>query len=314
MEVLEVLDSGLLTTIQDTGRAGFRQYGVPVCGALDPISSRLANYLVGNASSDALLEITLMGPRLRFLTAAAFALSGADLSPSLNRVPLKMNETQFAVKGDVLRFGRRRHGVRCYLSISGGFSGNDLLGSRATHLRSQWGGLNGAALAKGQILSSKQSTRGPQSVLRRLPPFPVFGQEVRIVPGPEFTLVESHDLTVAPWEVSTQSDRAGIRLTGRQMTSPQKEMISSPVDVGTIQLPRGGEPLILLNDGPNIGGYPRIASVLQCDLAKVAQLGPGDTLGLSWISMQESREIHADYLHALNRLDASQGYRGKTPQ
>jgi biotin-dependent carboxylase-like uncharacterized protein len=185
----EVLEPGILTTIQDLGRYGFSQFGVPPSGALDTFSYRAGNLLVGNQQGEASLETTIMRLKLKALREVVIAITGGDLSPTLNGEPLEMWRTHVLVEGDIINFKKVRTGCRAYLAVSGGLIFPQVMGSRSTYLSGKFGGLNGRALKKGDIFFAPD-IRSPLSQLGfRFPGdwIPQFGKEplLRVIPGPQ---------------------------------------------------------------------------------------------------------------------------------
>ena len=303
VKAIVVARPGLFTTVQDLGRHGYRNYGVPVCGALDELSCRLANFLLQNDAHSPVLEITQQGPELQMLVSTALSLTGADLSPKLNGLPIEMNEAFFVAKGDVLSFGKQTIGWRSYLAIRGGFQSEKPLGSASTHVRSGWGGLNGSPIKANQVLHTVSTSRkGVNRITNHNQS--IFGNRIRIIQGPEHYLIKSNALDSNQWTVDSQSDRAGLRLQGPHLRHEAFEMVSSPTDIGTVQLPKSGQPLILLNDGPSVGGYPRVASVITADLPKLAQLELNAPLTFEWVSLQQADLSYRAYRDQLSKLGA----------
>ncbi|MDW3191224.1 MAG: biotin-dependent carboxyltransferase family protein [Cytophagales bacterium] len=280
-----VKSGGLFTTIQDLGRPGFRQFGVPVSGALDQESAALANTLVGNPIEYPLLEITQTGPYLEFEKYGALAIAGANLSPRLNGIDIPNHETVFFAKGDVLSFGQPKTGIRAYLAFSGELQVERLFGSVSTHTGNQWGGLNGQTLQKGdqlRIVPPSQHIQH-QKIRHQIRTT----NTIRVTKSMEFEALENSDqerLFSQDWIVASESNRMGIRLSGASLISKLPEMISSPTDTGIIQLPPSGLPIVLMNDSAAIGGYPRICAVLREDLPIISQKPPGATIRLKLIT------------------------------
>lgn len=274
-----IVSPGLFTTIQDGGRPGFRNMGVPISGFMDRDSAHWANHLVSNNEDAALLEITQIGPKILFHDFGALALTGANLSPKLNGISVPLNETLYFAKGDELSFGRKTSGFRTYLAFSGELQAESILGSKSTHVGNRWGGLNGSRLAKGDQLFISKSDIKPSLISKSLGE-PDIGP-IRIIPSLEFHLLPSaarDALMSQSWTISPESNRNGIRLTGDTLEFNFKEMISGPTDVGVIQLPLSGLPIILMPDSASTGGYPRIGAVIQSDLPRLAQKAPGDII------------------------------------
>jgi biotin-dependent carboxylase-like uncharacterized protein len=281
----EVVKAGLLTTIQDLGRPGFRKFGVPVSGAMDSASAILANELVGNPAHYSVLEITQTGPALIFKTYGALAITGADLTPTLNGIPIANNETIFFAKGDHLAFGPLKRGVLTYLAFAGELQAEKLFGSVSTHQGNQWGGLNGKPLMTGDRLKlnpaeHKVRHQKIESAINNT-------RIIRLAPSLEFDKLSTSDqerLFTQQWTLSASSNRTGIRLEGEPLESKLPEMISSPTDRGILQLPPSGLPLVLMNDSAAIGGYPRIGAVLQEDIPILVQKPPGSALQFKMVN------------------------------
>ena len=286
-----VVAPGLLSTIQDLGRWGHQSTGVPVAGALDSFSHRLANALVGNTRDAATLEITLAGPELRFDDDAVIAVTGADLEPALQSRAVPMNEAVTCRQGSVLRFGGRRRGARAYVAFDGGLAAPAVLGSRATHVLSRLGGLNGRALRAGDTLILGERTAPPPRRLGHAAA-PARSAAIRILPGPQhgaFAPGTLDALVSAHFQVAPHSDRMGYRLAGARLSgSPRGVLISGPTFTGAIQVPPSGEPVILMADRQTTGGYPQIATVISADLPAAGQLAPGDEVRFALCSRGEA--------------------------
>ena len=274
---------GLSTTVQDGGRWGYQHRGVSVAGAMDPVSYRLANRLVGNEEGSAVLEVTLAGPVLTFDTPTAFAVTGADFELRLDDAPVPGHARRLAPAGGRLTFGRRRAGARAYLAVRGGFDVAPVLGSRSTHLASGIGGLEGRALVAGDRLETGVA-RGPgTSVAADTAPLvdlPDGGARVRVVAGPHHDLLEDaarRALRHARFTVSAQADRMGYRLEGERLAVRDAgSLVSSAVVAGAIQVPPDGQPIVLMADRQTVGGYPHVATIITADLPVVGQLSSAD--------------------------------------
>jgi KipI family sensor histidine kinase inhibitor len=283
-----VLKPGLFTTIQDPGRWAHQDRGVPVAGPMDRRSYRLANALVGNPADAAVLEATLVGPELRIEQPARVAIAGADLSASIDGASVAVDSTHTCGAGSVLRFGDRRRGTRAYVAFDGGIDVPVVLGSRATHVVSGLGGIDGRALKAGDRLPLGE----PIHARRRSPGFSPLriegGARLRIMRGPQddyfdqsaFDLLQRTRFTVSP-----QSDRMGYRLripdAGSRIPAREGSMISDAAFMGGLQIPPSGEPILLMADRQTTGGYPQVATVITADLPLAGQLAPGD-----WIEFE----------------------------
>jgi antagonist of KipI len=293
-----VVKPGWLTTIQDLGRYGYQQYGVPVSGAMDRYAYILANRLVGNRDHEAALEITLKGPELLFERGSVIAVTGADLAPSVNGVRIPLWTSLLVQAGSRMTFGTRRAGARCYLAIAGGVDVPVVLGSRSTHLSSQTGGVKGRALAQGDILVGGVPFPHQQMTIGRCLPEklrPVYSTvaTLRIVPGPQcssFSKQAFEVLTTNPYRLSSQSDRMGYRLEGPKLAHAGSERwISDGTAMGALQVPADEQPILLMADRQTTGGYPKIAAVISADLHLAGQLMPGETITFKMITLSEAQ-------------------------
>ncbi|MGC4082417.1 MAG: 5-oxoprolinase/urea amidolyase family protein [Vicinamibacterales bacterium] len=269
-----------------SGRWGHQAFSVPVAGAMDPFAHRLANALVGNPRPAATLEVTIAGPTLQFVDDRIVAVTGATFELRLDDEPVSMDVPMSVRAGSLLTFGSRVRGARAYVAISGGVDTVPVLGSRATHLPTSTGGVDGRALRRGDRLplghhSPSSAFRPPTSDLQPLssalrPPC------VRLLPGPHddrFMTEALEALVSAPYHVDVHSDRMGFRLTGpalRHRGSP--DILSEPSPLGSLQVPASEQPLLLMADRPTTGGYTKLATVITADIGVVAQLCPGDRL------------------------------------
>ncbi len=305
MAALSVVRPGMFTTVQDLGRWGFQSRGVPVSGAMDRFSHRLANRLIGNSDQAATLEVTLIGPRIRFEEATSFAVAGATFGLMLDAVAIEMNRMIEARAGSVLRFGERQLGARSYIAIEGGVDVPKILGSRSTHVLTRMGGLDGRALRGGDRIRTVIGTSGEGQVTTAPRPFPVppfqmpdGGARLRVIPGEQtlFERLASHRFRVSP-----RSDRMGYRLDGAGVGHlPDGELISAAVVTGAVQVTPAGQPILLMADHATTGGYAIGATVITADVPVAAQLAPGD-----WIEFQECSLAAADA--ALREQEAALG-------
>lgn len=310
--VFEVLEAGLLTTVQDLGRFGYQKYGVPVSGAMDLFSFKVANLLVGNTEGEAALEITGLGSvKLKVLTAAAVALTGADLTAMIDGSPVAMWRAIKVEKDEILSLGRPRKGFRAYLSVAGGIDVPVVLGSRSTYFRAKIGGVEGRPLKKGDIISSFLPEKLPGAILRRyLPPdfIPdLTGQvEARVIMGPQddYFTEEGIRIFLNSWyEILPESDRTGYRLTGPRIAHKDKQdIITDAIPLGAIQVPGDGLPIILMADRGVTGGYPKIACVAGVDISKIAQLKPKDKIKFKKIDVREAHRLLKAESEKLSRI------------
>ncbi|SFM32842.1 5-oxoprolinase subunit C family protein [Salibacterium qingdaonense] len=297
-EVCVVKKAGLFTTIQDAGRTGRQKKGIPPAGVMDEYAFETANILTGNDGTEAVLEVTMLGPVLLFTKPAVIAVTGADLQPSLNNKPVD-NWHSFRVNdGDELSFAGMKKGARAYIAVQGGFDGDEILGSRSTYVKAGFGGMNGRALEKGDRLSTVRSV----SMLKRCsrlpaPLIPEYGGEtvLRVLEGPEASAFTEESLAAfyhSGFTVSNESDRMGCRMEEASLVHRESaDILSDAVDTGTIQAAADGRPMILMADRQTTGGYTRPASVIQVDLPKAAQLVPGQTVTFKKVTLEHAHDL-----------------------
>jgi biotin-dependent carboxylase-like uncharacterized protein len=300
VKAFEVIEPGILTTIQDLGRYGFSQFGVPPSGASDPFSLRVSNLLVGNREEEACLEITLWGLKIRALREVVIAITGGDLSPSWNGEPLEMWRTHLLVEGDVIRFKKVRTGCRAYLAVSGGFSVPKIMGSASTYLSGKFGGFEGRALRGGDVLYTRDIPPSLDKLGLRFPSDSIFPLEkeglLRVIPGPQdhhFTEKGFQTFCSSSYQVTPQCDRMGVRLEGPKIerrSDVEESIISEGLISGAIQVPGDGKPIIILTELVT-GGYTKIATIISTDLSKVAQLKPGDQVRFKPVSIEKAHGL-----------------------
>lgn len=292
---ITVVRAGLLTTVQDGGRWGLQELGVPVSGPMDPLAMRLANLLVGNRDGEAALEVTLLGPELLFDAAADLVVSGADLSAAVHTGGAAMRLERWTpvrlAAGASLRFGDRRTGARAYVAVRGGLDVPAVLGSRATSVQARFQGLAGRALRAGDVLPiGNRAVREPQRIaresrgLRPLAPGldPTHAAAVRFIWGPDAKLFARDELDrflQASYRISVASNRMGYRLEGPALhVEGGGRLLSEATPIGSLQVPPSGEPILLMADRQTSGGYARIGTVISADIGIAGQLAPGDTI------------------------------------
>ena len=300
MSTFLVLTPGSCTTVQDKGRYGYQEIGVPLSGALDLFACRIANLLVGNPEECAILEITVIGPRFSVLQEADVALTGAEMGATLNNKPVE-TWTSFRVKrGDVLTIGQIKNGCRAYMAVTGGIEVPIVMGSRSTHIGGMLGGHCGRPFRKGDFLHKGQGIllnkhRRLSSLYR-----PNYQSEIVlcVIPGPQdFYFREGLEIFFkSAFSVSARADRMGYRLNGPKikfLENMSESIISEPIMPGSVQIPADGQPIILLVE-QTVGGYAKIATVISTDLPKLAQAIPGNTIRFKPITIEESHRLYLD--------------------
>lgn len=272
-----VVQPGALSTVQDLGRFGYQRFGIGPAGVMDRTAYREANWLLGNPAGAAVLEMTLSGAKLEFLSAGRCAITGADMAASLNGAPAPRSRAFDVAAGDVLQFGLVRNGLRAYLAFGGGIDVPEVMGSRSTNLRCRLGGFMGRALTAGDELVALPDAGGEP---RELPPH-IYQPEIelRYVPGPQQDMFDAAAYQVfdnTAYVVSAQSDRMGCRLDGGNLpTGAGTDIVSDGIAFGSVQVANSGQPIVLLADRQTTGGYAKIGTVLSLDLPLLAQALPG---------------------------------------
>lgn len=308
--MMEILRPGLLTTVQDGGRMGYQAFGVPVCGAMDWVSLARANILAGNEWEEAALEITGMGPAIRFERDCVFALSGADFSANLSGQSLAPDGAWLAHEGDLLEMGAAKGGFRAYLAVSGGLDIPKVMESRSTCLAAGFGGFEGRALKIGDRIPLRQ----PQLWMRGLPQRtaePVYDPEapVRVVLGPQNEAFSDEGIEAfftSEYKLGAQCDRMGCRLEGapvalKENTSPN--ILSDGIVMGSIQIPNG-QPIVMMADRQTTGGYVKLGTVITADLPLMGQKRPGDRVRFERVTVQQAQ---AARLYRYRKLRNLQG-------
>ena len=319
-----VTRAGFLTSVQDLGRTGFRQFGVSTSGALDSFALRVANLLVGNDEGAAGLEITLGGLQLRFEDERAVAWCGGEFDVQIGSRALPAGHVARLQTGDELKFGGAQFGCRCWLAISGGIDVPVVISSRSTDLRANFGGFEGRALRDGDVaLLARRpgSSAFAKATADKSPPATGISSwtaphdwvspasrhpNLRFVRGVDWTRFD--DVTIQrftnhEFSVSPDSDRMGVRLDSPELRrKDETDLISEAVAPGTIQVPPSGKPILLLGDCQTIGGYPKIAHVITVDLGVAAQLRAGDGVRFSEVSLQDAHRLLLERERDLERF------------
>lgn len=303
------LRAGFLTTVQDLGRAGFREFGVSLGGALDGFGLRVANLLVGNDQSQAGLEVTLGGLELRFVDQRVIAWCGGSFDVSIDSATIPAGHAALVPAGAQMKIGPATLGCRAWLAISGGIDLPLVLRSRSTDLRARFGGIDGRALRDGDELPLGTNSRSTLGLIRNLqsakianwkPPHdwsnPAKGDPVlRFIRGNHWNLLAASSRDIFSRDhflVSVDSDRMGVRFEQPVLqNSNAANLTSEAVAPGTIQVPPGGASILLLGDCQTIGGYPKIGHVITVDLPIAAQLRPADHVSFRETSLSEAHRI-----------------------
>jgi biotin-dependent carboxylase-like uncharacterized protein len=275
---VEILHPGLFSTIQDFGRRGFQKYGVPLSGVMDRIALKTANLILQNQADAAVMEITQMGPKLKFSAATKIAISGAHLSPKLNDTEIENNEVVKIHEGDILSFGRPEYGMRSYLAILDGFKTEKVLGSRSwyeditRHEKLEKGMKLQYEASEEQKYETHAAIKFDEEYLN--------SEEIEVFPGPEFEklpeTLKSH-LRQSKFSIDKNNNRMAIQLS-EILENEMEPIITGPVLPGTVQLTPGGKLIVLMRDCQTTGGYPRVLQLSEKGINMMAQKKAGDKI------------------------------------
>ena len=299
--MIAVLKPGLLTTVQDAGRFGYRASGMPVAGAMDRLALVVANVLAGNEPGAAALEMTLVGGSFRFEVTGIGAIAGAEIRAALDGMPVASGAPFVAPAGATLTLGIASRGVRAYLAVRGGIDVPVLLGSRSTHARAGFGGFEGRALRAGDRLSVGEAPGNASPGAALLPgEFPELAAPgstvtLRVIPGPQEDLFHPEGLETlhgATWKVTAQNDRMGYRLDGPPARlRGAADIVTDAVVPGAVQVSGDGRPIVLMMDCQTTGGYAKPFTVIGPDLRRLAQARAGD--GVRFIRCTQAEAVAA---------------------
>jgi antagonist of KipI len=295
MNAIEVLEPGLLTTVQDLGREGFGAMGVSASGAADGLSLRVGNKLLGNAEGAAGLEMTLLGGTFLFRDGASIVLAGSDFGATLDGNAVEMWAVLKVRSGQKLRVSSTHAGARCYLCVRGGIAVPEFLGSASTHILSGLGGHEGRGLKKEDGLAIGEAVvgRGGRGLSERGRKMLLPGKTLRATPGPQsdwFAGAAQELFFASTYCVTEDANRMGLRLAGPAIArAAERELISEGVALGAVQVPESGMPIILFVEQQTTGGYPKIANVIAADFHSLGQLRPRDEIRFELVSWDEAR-------------------------
>lgn len=306
---IEIQQSGLYTSVQDFGRRGYQDLGFSVCGAMDKKSLAIGNFLVGNKEDEAGLEITLIGPKIKFTEENFIAITGGDLNPKLNGKEVSMYKAILVKKDDVLSFENAKTGARAYIAFCGGLEIEKLMGSKSTNVKCSLGGYKGRVLKEGDFIKfSSPKSYLPNYLSRRLDFKLKEEQEIvlRVILGPQddaFTNKGIITFLSEKYEVTKEFDRMGCRLDGPEIEHKcSADIISDGIVLGSIQVPSHGKPIIMLSDRQTTGGYTKIATVISVDIEKLAQSKTGDKIRFEEISLEKAQKIYRDEIKKMKEL------------
>jgi biotin-dependent carboxylase-like uncharacterized protein len=312
--VLHILKPGLMTTVQDLGRAGFQNLGIGISGALDPVALRLANLLVGNAPKTGALEVLYLGPAIEIAAdSVRMALVGAAAAVEVRPDRWASSGTKIGImqsvlvkRGEVVHIGSLAGGSSLYIAVEGGFDISPTLGSVSTNIRGGTGGWHGRAMLPGdrlplcRMLASDRRESRIEGIEFRAP------TSIRAIPGPQddyFDEGEIEKFFSSEYTVQSGSDRVGLRLQGEAIRHAKGFNIASDATVpGSIQVPGTGQPIVLMADRQTIGGYPKIATVISTDLPKLGRLSIGSKFAFEPVTVETAQALRQAMLSELDGL------------
>ena len=304
--MIQILNIKALASVQDLGRYGWRRYGIGHAGAMDTLALRAGNALLDNPDDAAAIEITLGFMQVRFEQDTPFCITGAFYLADLDNLPVHSYWRYTAKRGQVLTLHRAVQGMYGYLCVQGGFDVPQVLGSRSTDLKAALGGLEGRYLKT----NDKLATCGTEKVLSRIGIAPIdMAIRIHALPSSEynaFNRTAHYRFWQDTWTLQSDSNRMGYRLSGSalSMTEPI-EMLSHAVQFGTVQVPPNGLPIILMADTQTTGGYPKIASIAQADLGRLAQVRFGGKIRFQMIDEPTAHHLLKKdeiYLHQIRKI------------
>ncbi len=302
--------AGILDTMQDLGRVGFRKLGINPNGAMDTVAARIINTLLRNKENEGVLEMHFPGPKIEFKKDCIFAIGGGDFCPQKNKTQIQNWSIEKAVKGDILEFDRKISGNRSYLAVKGGFKFEKWLDSSSTNLRAAIGGISGRSLIDNDILEFSNAKQTGQEkrfrIGQSLLPAYSTAPTIRILAGAEYrdlTALSEMNFLEESYTIASESDRMGFRLSGKPLhLLSNSEMVSSGVNFGTIQLLPNGQLIVLMADHQTTGGYPRIANIIAQDLPLIAQLNSGDQIDFQIVNLKQAEKIQFEFEKDLSFL------------
>lgn len=308
----QVVAAGMQTSVQDRGYVGYLDEGICSSGAMDQYSLAVANILVGNERGEAGLEVTASGPTLLFLTDEIISITGADFSPKLDGADVEMYKALLVKRGQTLSLGTRKTGFRGYIAFAGGLDVPVFYGSRSTILRNEFGGFEGRALKRDDILSFRApKVELPNFTRRKVAPKQMLHSDLtlRVIRGPQDYMFSEEAISILEspegYLISDEFNRQGYRLNGPKIEPLETTMIvSDGVAIGSIQIPPSGEPFILLQESSSSGGYTKLGTVISVDIPKIAQTFAGSRLYFKYVTVDEAQELLAQEGEELHRLES----------
>lgn len=305
--MIKIINGGALSTIQDRGRFGSMKYGFTQCGVMDSHSARLANIIAGNNEYAPVIEMTLMGITAEFDDEYVICVSGGEFDITLNNSKIRQNKAYLVKSGDILKVGMAKAGLRSYLAIGGKINADEVMGSVSTDLKSAIGGYHGRRLMSGDEIEISEKRILKNLNNRELKPQKFDNIiSVRAVIGPQDDMFTEDDFKRffnQQYTVTKDFDRMGIRLYGIPLKSKgTTDIISDSISFGSVQVPKSGQPIILMADHQTTGGYAKIATVISVDLARLAQAKQGNKILFERVSVEQAEKICEDENNFFKKL------------
>jgi len=295
---IRVLKEGMLTTVQDLGRIGYQSQGFGVSGVMDTRSCKIANLLLDNPENEAVIEFTLIAPKLQFTSETIIAIAGGNFRPMVNKKPMKMYTAIYMHRGDILEFAGCESGSRGYIAFSSYLDIPVVMGSRSTNLKCAIGGFRGRKLLKDDYIGFRIKRRYLPYFLSRTLPLDEFTKEkvtLRVVMGPQeeyFTKEGIETFLNNEYTITSDFDRMGCRLDGAYIGyKTTTDIISDGIAFGSIQVPSHGKPIILLADRQTTGGYAKIATVASVDIPKLVQCKTDSLVSFKVITVEAAQKL-----------------------
>lgn len=307
---IQIINGGFLTTIQDMGRYGYQETGMSVSGVMDTRAASLANILVGNDTNEAVIEITMMGPTMKFTEDEIIAVTGGDLGAKIDGKPVERYRAVLVKAGQTLSFMGMYGGSRAYIAFAGGLNIPVVMGSRSTNLKSKVGGYEGRKLGTGDEIAFRAPASWLPNMSGRVYELPSYGAKewtLRVVMGPQddcFTDKGINTFLNSTYTISNEYDRMGCRMEGDVIEHKNGgDIITDGISFGAVQVPSHGTPIVMMADHQTTGGYTKIACVVSVDLPELAQCMPGHTVRFKKIGIEEAQELYCQWRDYLKRLE-----------
>lgn len=312
--MIEILNKGLFSTIQDKGRFGYQKFGVPAAGAMDKYALNVANLLVGNHRNKEAIEVTALGPTIKFHTANTFAVTGAPFpNMKLDGVSIENNRAYVAEAGSILELGACSSMFRGYIAFAGGLDVPEVMGSKSTYIKAGLGGVDGRTLQNGDKIPFTAPNAHLNNMIFRhvdnkYAPAYSSSPVVRAMLGPQdnyFTQRGIDTFYSSEFVISKENDRMGYRLNGPEIERKPNttgNIISDGIPLGAVQIP-DKNPIIMMTDRQTTGGYTKIAVVINVDIPLIAQLKTGDTIRFTPVYLGTAQRLYMERINYLRRLD-----------